>query len=83
LQVKGLAAVDPIWNSEPPVGPTEVHVQVRAHGDPVPAVVELVGETLHVTLRAPLNGVAPGQTVAVYSGTRVLGSATISGTTPA
>ncbi|WP_432562964.1 tRNA 2-thiouridine(34) synthase MnmA [Kineococcus sp. SYSU DK003] len=81
LSVSALEAVDPVWNCPVPVGPVEVHVQVRAHGEPVPAVAELVGEVLQVRLRTPLTGVAPGQTVAVYSATRVLGSATISGTT--
>jgi tRNA-specific 2-thiouridylase len=83
LAVEALEAVDAIWNTEPPLGPVEVHVQVRAHGEPVPAVAELVGEVLQVRLRTQLTGVAPGQTVAVYRGTRVLGSATISGTTSA
>ncbi len=61
--------------------------QVRAHGDPVPAraYLELVPdddgrglrEELVVTLEEPLRGVAPGQTVVLYQGTRVLGQATI------
>ena len=55
-------------------------MQVRAHGEAVPAVVEPVGEGIAVALRSPLTGVAPGQTVAVYRGSRVLGSATIAGT---
>ncbi|ASN52409.1 tRNA 2-thiouridine(34) synthase MnmA [Sinomonas sp. R1AF57] len=62
--------------------------QVRAHGDPVPARARLEpaaasgapdahdGE-LVVTLETPLRGVAPGQTVVLYQGTRVLGQATI------
>lgn len=58
------------------------HAQVRAHGDPVPASahVELDedgAEQLVVTLEEPLRGVAPGQTVVLYQGTRVLGQATI------
>ncbi|MEW1956165.1 tRNA 2-thiouridine(34) synthase MnmA [Kineococcus sp. NPDC059986] len=81
LAVSGMQAVAPVWNGSPPTGPVEVHVQVRAHGEAVPAVVEPSGEGIAVTLRSPLTGVAPGQTVAVYRGTRVLGSATISGTT--
>jgi tRNA-specific 2-thiouridylase len=32
---------------------------------------------LVVTLTEPLRGVAPGQTVVLYQGTRVLGQATI------
>lgn len=56
--------------------------QVRAHGDPVDARahVELTAdgrEELVVTLVQPMRGVAPGQTVVIYRGTRVLGQATI------
>jgi tRNA-uridine 2-sulfurtransferase len=56
--------------------------QVRAHGDPVAATarVELDdegAEELVVTLVEPMRGVAPGQTVVIYQGTRVLGQATI------
>jgi tRNA-specific 2-thiouridylase len=35
------------------------------------------GPVLHLTLDEPLRGVAPGQTVVLYQGTRVLGQATI------
>ncbi len=64
----------------------ECHAQVRAHGDPVPARahIEPVADEegieraeLVVTLTEPLRGVAPGQTVVLYQGTRVLGQATI------
>ncbi|WP_255429977.1 tRNA 2-thiouridine(34) synthase MnmA [Sinomonas cellulolyticus] len=61
--------------------------QVRAHGDPVPARARLEAgpsgapaahdAVLVVTLDAPLRGVAPGQTVVLYQGSRVLGQATI------
>ncbi|NKX53813.1 tRNA 2-thiouridine(34) synthase MnmA [Arthrobacter mobilis] len=56
-------------------------VQVRAHGDPVAATarVQLDGgrQQLVVTLVEPMRGVAPGQTLVLYQGTRVLGQATI------
>jgi tRNA-uridine 2-sulfurtransferase len=64
----------------------ECMAQVRAHGDPVPATAQLElrsdasgdeHEELLLTLREPLRGVAPGQTVVLYQGTRVLGQATI------
>ncbi|MFI7483321.1 tRNA 2-thiouridine(34) synthase MnmA [Kocuria sp. M1R5S2] len=63
-----------------------VLAQVRAHGDPVPARarLELVpgpgGEPvaeLVVRLDEPLRGVAPGQSVVLYQGSRVLGQATV------
>ncbi len=63
----------------------DCYAQVRAHGDPVPARAFITEETddagtrqqLHVTLVEPLLGVAPGQTIVLYQGSRVLGQATI------
>jgi tRNA-specific 2-thiouridylase len=67
----------------------DCHAQVRAHGDPVPATARMVASqddggseagghaNLVVTLKEPLRGVAPGQTVVLYQGSRVLGQATI------
>lgn len=58
-----------------------VTVQVRAHGDPAPASAWLTREAgdsrLHVRLEESQRGVAPGQTMVLYQGTRVLGQATI------
>ena len=66
-----------------PCGPVECAVQVRAHGEMVSAVAELISGELVVRLRAPLRGVAPGQTLVLYrpdsDGDEVLGSATIAG----
>lgn len=57
-------------------------VQVRAHGDPVDARARVEAQedgsnVLVATLIEPMRGVAPGQTMVVYQGTRVLGQATI------
>ncbi len=57
-------------------------IQVRAHGDPVDARAKVEtlqdGTTILVgTLIEPMRGVAPGQTMVIYQGTRVLGQATI------
>ena len=65
--------------------PFPVLAQVRAHGDPVPARahVELAAgpggpaPELVVRLEQPMRGVAPGQSVVLYQGTRVLGQATV------
>ena len=65
--------------------PFPVLAQVRAHGDPVPARahLELVeGDDgplpeLVVRLEEPMRGVAPGLSVVLYQGTRVLGQATV------
>ena len=77
LDVRGLSGVRPRWCGAAPSAAIECLVQLRAHGEPVPAVVRLVGDEVDVELRAPARGVAPGQAVVVYDGTRVVGSATI------
>jgi tRNA-specific 2-thiouridylase len=61
----------------------DCYAQVRAHGEPVPATARMeAGEggaagQLVIRLTDPLRGVAPGQTVVLYQGSRVLGQATI------
>lgn len=83
LEVRSLAGVRPVFTSGAPArGPIECEVQVRAHGDVVAGVAELVGDELTVALRTPLRGVAAGQTMVLYrrdpAGDEVLASATIS-----
>ena len=79
LDVRALSASAPVWHGEP--GVTEdVVVQVRAHGGLAPARVTVSEAGLDAELAEPLRGVAPGQAVVVYSGDRVLGSATITAT---
>jgi tRNA-specific 2-thiouridylase len=58
---------------------TEAQVQVRAHGAPVDARVQRgEDDTLEVQLTgAGLRGVAAGQSLVVYAGTRVLGQGTV------
>jgi len=52
-------------------------VQVRAHGAAVPARARVAGQRVEVKLDEPLRGVAPGQSLVLYDGTRVLGQATV------
>jgi tRNA-specific 2-thiouridylase len=85
LDVRGLAGRAPVFTGgTAPSGPVECAVQVRAHGEIASAVAELVGDELVVRLRAPLRGVARGQTLVLYrpdpDGDEVLGSATIANT---
>lgn len=61
----------------------DCEVQVRAHGDTVPAQAAVVEGELVIKLKEPLYGVAPGQTAVIYLGTRVLGQTTIDQTTSA
>ncbi len=57
--------------------PTPCFAQVRAHGVPVSASVVRDGDRMVVELDEPMRGVAFGQSLVVYDGTRVLGQATI------
>ena len=82
LDVWSLRGLQPVFTSGvAPQAPIECEVQVRAHGGLAPGVAELVDGRVEVTLRAPLRGVAPGQTMVLYrpdpAGDEVLGSATI------
>jgi tRNA-uridine 2-sulfurtransferase len=68
-------------------GPTGAHefactAQLRAHGEPVPAVARYDAERGAVTVRLnkPAQGIAPGQAAVLYDDTRVIGSATITAT---
>ena len=85
LDVHDLVGRAPIFTAGvAPSGPVECAVQVRAHGEIAGAVAELSGGELIVRLRAPLRGVARGQTLVLYrpdpDGDEVLGSATIAAT---
>ena len=61
----------------------EITVQVRAHGEAVPAQMAIVDGEMVIRLHQPLIGVAPGQTAVAYLGTRVLGQTTIDRTVSA
>ena len=81
LDVDVIEGVRPIW-SGPPIGdlPVDLEVQVRAHGRPVPASVVMSGDRLVARLQRPIRGLAAGQAVVLYEGTRVRGSATVDAT---
>lgn len=90
LAVGELAGSSFTWAGRGPLdatAPFDCEVQIRAHGDPVPATARVSaaeGRTeLVITPREPLDGVAPGQTAVVYVGTRVLGQCTIDRTVSA
>ncbi|WP_084129145.1 tRNA 2-thiouridine(34) synthase MnmA [Demequina sp. NBRC 110055] len=57
--------------------PVRCEAQVRAHGAPTAGTVVREGDTLTVTLDEPMRGVAAGQSLVIYQGTRVLGQATL------
>ncbi len=86
LRVDALALSDPHWLTVGPPVDRPLVVQVRAHGDPVPARLGADSGSdggaagLRVDLDAPLYGVAPGQAAVLYDGDRVLGGGTVART---
>ena len=82
LDVSTVEGHRPVWTFGPvPTAPVECHVQVRAHGETVPAVVSVSCDGLTAVLRRPLRAVAAGQALVAYApdpdGDIVLGSATV------
>jgi tRNA-uridine 2-sulfurtransferase len=82
LDVSTVECDRPVWGTRPgPETPVECEVQLRAHGEPVPAVVAVDDGRLVASLRRPVRGVAAGQALVAYrpdlAGDIVLGSATI------
>ena len=77
LGVNALTGEHARWCGEAPEGIVPVGAQVRAHGEEVPATAWADGDRVEVRLESRLRGVAPGQSVVLYEGTRVVGSATI------
>ena len=79
LDVDEIEAIRPRWCGAETLGGMAVQAQIRAHGDALSALADVVdgGDRLVVRLDEPTRGVAPGQAVVLYEGTRVIGSATI------
>jgi len=78
MQVTRLVTGSPSWRAPPPQRGSGVLVQTRAHGRPQQAVVTALGEAgITLDLEHPIPAVAPGQTVALYEGARVLCGATL------
>ncbi len=84
LAVGGVDGTRARWCGPVPdtsAGPLACTVQLRAHGEPVPArLAVLAGDEVRIALDEPVRGVAPGQAAVVYDGTRVVGSATVTRT---
>jgi len=79
LDVDQITGVSPTWTNVPLTGVAfPCTAQVRAHGTPVEALARMVGEELVVDLVQSIRGLATGQSVVLYDGMRVIGSATVS-----
>ncbi len=86
LDLSEIAGIRFSWAGAAPKNletPFTCTVQIRAHADPVPATVVLVGDELVATPDEPLRGVSTGQSAVIYLGTRVLGQFTIDRTVSA
>jgi len=79
LSVRTLVGEDVVWLAPdvPATEPTRCLAQVRAHGEPVPGSVVREADRVTVELDDSMRGVAAGQSLVIYDGTRVLGQATI------
>jgi tRNA-specific 2-thiouridylase len=80
LDVSTVYGDRPLWTH----GVTaRAEVQLRAHGEPVPATVTVTDDRMVATLDRPVRGIAAGQALVAYQpdpgGDIVLGSATVTG----
>ncbi|MDO5501189.1 MAG: tRNA 2-thiouridine(34) synthase MnmA [Propionibacteriaceae bacterium] len=77
LDIATIEAIRPTWTQHPLTGRWRGLVQVRAHGEPMPALVEPTADRLFIHLDQPAQGIAPGQGVVLYADDLVVGSGTI------
>lgn len=77
LAVRELVGIRVTWTESPVPGTWRGQAQYRAHGTPHDASITATVDGLRIVLDTPASGVAPGQSVVVYDGDRVVGSATI------
>lgn len=80
LVVRTIRGIRPTWTEAPQRGSWRGLVQVRAHGEAMPATISADGDYLEIVLDTPAYGIAPGQAAVHYDGERVVGSATIAAT---
>ena len=77
-----LTAIKPRWCGAAPTGPGTYTAQLRAHGGETRGAPPSWSTATSCRSRftEPVRGVAPGQAIVLYDGTRVVGSATIATT---
>jgi len=77
LRVDVVTATNLIWCGPIPDSQFDCTAQVRAHSNALKAKAFHKDGNLTVEFLEPLNGLAPGQTIALYDNTRVIGSGTV------
>ena len=78
LDVDRIEGIRAHWCQEPPLPGRRLGVQVRAHGDEVPAsVVSIDEEETVLHTERPIRGLAAGQAAVLYEGSRVVGALTV------
>jgi tRNA-specific 2-thiouridylase len=77
LRVDVVTATNLIWCGPTPDSQFDCTAQVRAHSTELKAKAFHKDGNLTVEFLEPLNGLAPGQTIALYDNTRVIGSGTV------
>jgi tRNA-specific 2-thiouridylase len=83
LDVTEITATRPVWTGCRPLDePVRCLVQLSAHGKPIECTASLNEGALRISLDRPARGVAKGQAAVLYDGDTVLGSATMTGTSP-
>jgi len=80
LAVCTIEGLRPTWTATPALGGWSGLVQVRAHGQALPARITAFDDGVVIRLDEPALGIAPGQAAVLYDGLRVVGSATIAAT---
>lgn len=82
LAVSRIEGIRPSWAlAQPRLGTWRGLVQVRAHGEPMPAVITAHADSVRIELDAPAFGIAPGQAAVTYDGDLVVGASTIAAAT--
>lgn len=77
LKVDLVTATNVIWCGPTPESQFECLAQVRAHGERLKAKAFHKDGNLTVEFIDSLQGLAPGQTIALYENERVIGSGTV------
>ena len=77
LAIRHLRGTHLTWTQRPQPGTWRGEIQYRAHGAALPATFTAATDEVTVALDEPTQGVAPGQSMVFFDGTRVVGSATI------